>query len=92
MKLFSMDDYETWIGPDLETTKAAYLKEYGDTEFNREAIEDANEYTEQNLDAIKVDTSEDADGSGPIITARQLLADEIANGGTFPRMAFASEN
>jgi len=92
MKLFSMDEYETWIGPDYETTRAAYLKELGDTEEARAQLEDGDgEYSEAQLDTFMVDTSDEGDGSGPMVTARQLLATEIANGGEFPRLAFCCE-
>ena len=90
MKLFLMSEDDTWIGPDLETTKAAYIKECGDDAYTLEVIEDATEYSEADLDRTKVDMSADCDGSD-VITARELLAREIAAGGEFPRFAFGAD-
>lgn len=85
MKLFHMCDEEAWIGPDLETTKDAAALAWGSDPVHD--FEDAREYTEAELDSTLVDISEDADGTH-YITARQLLANEIAEGGEFPRFAF----
>lgn len=87
MKLFHMCDEEAWIGPDLETTKAAAAQAWNSEPSAIEELADAREYTEAELDSTLVDISEDADGTQRI-TARQLLAAEIAEGGEFPRFAF----
>ncbi len=92
MRLFRVNGFEVWIGPDLETTKAAYCKEVGEDGFGIDAIDDACELTDKELDMIMIDISEAGDGSGPMITARQLLADAISNGGEFPRHAFSNYN
>jgi hypothetical protein len=87
MKLFHMCDEESWIGPDLETTKTACAAARNNEPFATEDLEDAREYTEAELDSILIDISEDFDGTKRI-TARELLASEIAEGGEFPRFAF----
>lgn len=85
MKLFAMDDYEYWIGPDAESCKAAYIKEYGAE--NNEDIDP----TEVNAAALNIDMSEEGDGSGPTITGDEFLRREIEKGGDFPRYAFAHD-
>lgn len=95
MKLFQMDDYETWIGPDLETTKAAYLKYYGGPDglfSDEEDIEDAGEIRDAELDRHNVDVRDEDEielGNPPrLVTYRQFIELEVAKGGEFPRFAF----
>ena len=55
MKIFAMDDYEYWIGPDAESCKAAFIKEYG-----AEGNEDIDP-TEIPGHALNIDMSEEVD-------------------------------
>lgn len=92
MKLFHMCEEETWIGPDLESTKAACLKVWGDTIDARETLDDAREYTVEELNTVTVDCSENpGQDPGPILAAAQFLDYEIRVGGEFPRYAFGTE-
>ena len=92
MKLYYMTEYETWIGPSLDACKEACVKNWGGTfTEHEEELEDACELSDADLDNTMVDLSDDADGSGPVITARELLAQEIAKGGEFPRFAYGQD-
>ena len=98
MKLFTMNDYETWIGPDLETTKAAYIKFYGGPDgifCDEDDIADAGQIHDSELDKHTVDVRDEDEielGNPPrLVTFRQLIELEIAKGGEFPRFAFGTD-
>jgi hypothetical protein len=86
MRLFLMDDYEYWIGPDADACKAAYIKERGPE------LSDDLDPTEVNAAAVLVDLSEEGDGSGPLVSGDEFMRRELETGGDFPRYAFAIDS
>jgi hypothetical protein len=83
VKIFQLNDYEFWIGPDLESCIAAAMKEWGVT--REDAIDDPAEIAGDALDKYTVNLDENEDPNGETITFREGLAREIAAGGEFPR-------
>jgi hypothetical protein len=77
MKVFQLNDYEWWAGEDLESVKAAYLKETGVSE--EEAFEDPQEVSEADMQVLKYYQTE-----GVFCSFAEALADMLAAGDKFP--------
>jgi hypothetical protein len=63
VKIFQLNDWDWWAGYDLESVKAAYLKELGFTDpwDIENAFDDPHELSDEELDRLKF-----VDGDDPI--------------------------
>ena len=82
MKVFRLNDYDWWVGSDLESVKKSYMEATGLPED--EAFDDAYELTEEEMNKLLY---KDEDGSER--TFKEQLNKMIAENQTFPTI-FAS--
>jgi hypothetical protein len=68
MKIFAMNDCDWMAAEDLESAKAAYLKDYSG---DYDSLEDPHELTEEEMDSH---TLHDPEGENPDCTFREGLA------------------
>lgn len=87
MKIYQMNDCDWWIGPSLEACKNDYIDICGDPT----ACEDAEELSDEALDRMRCQDTDEDENPLEVRTFREQLAIEIAEGGTFPRMFASTE-
>lgn len=88
MNVYRMNDFEWWIGQNLDSCKLAYIQHTGDPS----SIHAPDLLTDEALDTlIYVDTDEDGYPAGCECTFREKLEIEIRAGGKFPRMFASTE-
>lgn len=88
IKLFQLDDYDTWAAESLEQAIAAAREEFGEGSYE-DAEQDAVEIPRERWDTLKVRIDED--GELPPITYAEALADMVKEGKRFPLLFCSTE-
>ena len=89
MKVFQLDDCDWWVGPSLAACIAEARAQCGAGSFC-DAEEEGREMSAEDMQRLKFT---DEEGPDPrVYTFAEQLANEIAEGGKFPRFFASTES